>query len=271
MKRSIILALALALALTGAAAAEPDADGAAAQAAIARFTAVLTGAGEFPAAADATLVGFAQVTLDTTANTVAFWITVPDITNATAAHIHKSPAGTPGGIAVPLNGTFTNGFKSGVTTGVDPAILADILSEPGNFYVNVHTSAFPGGAIRGQLMPAPGTAIATCTPDPTTLCLNAGRFKVQTTFSTATVSSGVGYAIPLTSDTGSFWFFSPGNLELMVKVVDGRPVNGKFWFFSGALSDVAYTITVTDLSNGSVKTYNASQGHQTALNDTSAF
>src|SRR5512142_2296585 len=70
MKRSIILALALALALTGAAAAKPDAEGAAALAATARFTAVLTGAGEFPAAADATLVGFAQVTLDTTANTV---------------------------------------------------------------------------------------------------------------------------------------------------------------------------------------------------------
>jgi hypothetical protein len=40
-----------------------------------------------------------------------------------------------------------------------------------------------------------------------------------------------------------------------MKVVDGRPVNGKFWVFYGALSNVEYTITITDTQTGTVKTY----------------
>jgi hypothetical protein len=270
MKKSIILAFAAALVLARSAGASPEANGAAATSAIARYTAVLLGASEAPPTGSP-LVGFAEISVDTSANAVTFAITVPDVTNATAAHIHKSPIGVPGPVVVPLNAPYTNGFSRGVTAGVDPNLIADILAEPGSYYVNVHTSDFPGGALRGQLMPAPGTAIASCLPDTTTLCLNGGRFKVQTAFQTAAIPAGVGNAIPLTSDTGSFWFFTAGNLELMVKVVDGRAVNGKFWVFSGGLSDVAYTITITDLTTGTVKTYTGEQGHQTALNDTSAF
>ena len=83
--------------------------------------------------------------------------------------------------------------------------------------------------------------------------------------------SGKGQASPLTSDSGSFWFFSPGNLELNLKVVDGRAVNGRFWVFYGALSDVAYTITVTDMQTGDQKTYVNSQGTLASVADTSAF
>jgi hypothetical protein len=46
--------------------------------------------------------------------------------------------------------------------------------------------------------------------------------------------------VKLTDDTGYFWFFDSANIELMTKVVDGRGLNGKFWFFYGALSDVQY-------------------------------
>ena len=62
-------------------------------------------------------------------------------------------------------------------------------------------------------------------------------------------------ATQLTDDTGVFWFFAPSNLELMVKVLDGSGVNGHFWVFYGALSDVEYTITVTDTATGSQRTY----------------
>lgn len=43
--------------------------------------------------------------------------------------------------------------------------------------------------------------------------------------------SGFGRPVPLTADTGYFWFFNPANVESIVKVLDGRPVNGKFWAF----------------------------------------
>ena len=61
--------------------------------------------------------------------------------------------------------------------------------------------------------------------------------------------------MPLTGDTGAFWFFDAANIELVVKVLDGRPVNGNFWLFYGALSNVEYTLTVTDTETGAVKTY----------------
>ena len=65
--------------------------------------------------------------------------------------------------------------------------------------------------------------------------------------------SGHGAAVPVTADTGYFWFFTSTNVELMVKVLDGRGVNGKYWVLYGALSNVQYTITVTDTQTGTVE------------------
>ena len=240
-----------------------------AEAAVFKYTATLLGANEAPTRADATAVGFAEVTVDTTTNTVSWAILAPDLANVTASHIHRGGTTIAGPIVIPFNQPFPNGFSTG-SASVAPDLVAELVGNPANFYVNVHNTQFPGGAIRGPLVPAPLVAVSNCTADNTTLCLNQGRFKVQVTFQTAT-ATGPGTAVSMTGDTGTFWFFTSNNLELMVKVVDGRAVNGKFWFFAGALSDVAYTITVTDLTTTTVKTYVATQGHQAALNDTSAF
>ncbi len=75
----------------------------------------------------------------------------------------------------------------------------------------------------------------------------------------------------LTSSTGAFWFFDSDNIELVVKVLDGRSVNGKFWVFYGALSNVEYTITVTDTLTGAVKTYFNPQGQLASVADTAGF
>ena len=83
--------------------------------------------------------------------------------------------------------------------------------------------------------------------------------------------SGHGTAVPVTADTGYFWFFSDTNVELMVKVLDGRGVNGKFWVLYGALSNVQYTITIEDTLTGTVKRYNNASGTLASVADTSAF
>ncbi len=57
----------------------------------------------------------------------------------------------------------------------------------------------------------------------------------------------------------------------MVKVLDGRAVNNHFWVFYGALSDVQYTITVTDTQTGAVKVYSNTQGHLASVADVAAF
>jgi photosystem II stability/assembly factor-like uncharacterized protein len=107
---------------------------------------------------------------------------------------------------------------------------------------------------------------------PTALCLTAARFRVEVGWqSTMTGQGGVGTAVPISEDTGAFWFFNTANLELMVKVLDARAINGRFWVFYGALSDVEYRITITDTVTGAVKIYVNPQGNLASVADTSAF
>jgi len=102
--------------------------------------------------------------------------------------------------------------------------------------------------------------------------LNGGRFRVQVNWRVQSQGrSGVGTAAPLSGDTGYFWFFTSSNVELVVKVLDGRAITGRFWVFYGALSDVEYTLIVTDTATGAVRTYTNPQGRLASVADTSAF
>ena len=76
---------------------------------------------------------------------------------------------------------------------------------------------------------------------------------------------------PALADTGYFWFFNQANVEVVLKVLDGRPVNGKFWVFYGALSNVEYTLTVTDVQTGEHRAYSNPSGRLASEADTGAF
>jgi hypothetical protein len=106
----------------------------------------------------------------------------------------------------------------------------------------------------------PDRADAACVADAMTLCLNAGRFQVQVQWATTDGRNGAGQAVALTADTGYFWFFSANNVEMVIKVVDGRAVNNNFWVFAGGLTNVYAVITVTDTQAGLVKVYANPQG-----------
>ena len=75
----------------------------------------------------------------------------------------RRPAGVAGPIVVPLGAPDANGVAEGCTTG-DPAVLTRIQNNPAGFYVNVHTSDFPQGAIRGQLVGLEGMPPAQAPP-----------------------------------------------------------------------------------------------------------
>jgi hypothetical protein len=126
-------------------------------------------------------------------------------------------------------------------------------------------SAFPGGGLEGL------EEKAACNPGPQSLCLNGGRFRVELAWRDTANQRGAGQAVALTSDTGYFYFTSPANLEVFVKVLDGRPVNGFFWVFYGALSNLEYTVTVTDTATGAVRTYTNPQGRFGSRGDTQAL
>jgi CHRD domain len=148
------------------------------------YDAALSGANENPANASPG-IGFAIVTVNTSLNTMEVNVTFSGLTTGdTASHIHCCiPPGGNAGVAT-TTPTFT-GFPSGVTAGSYDQIFDMTLASSynpafvtaqgsvanaeatlfaglaaGDAYLNIHTTGFPGGEIRGFLItetPEPGT------------------------------------------------------------------------------------------------------------------
>jgi hypothetical protein len=92
--------------------------------------------------------GTAKVTLNTSTGRVCFRLTWSGIGNPVAAHIHKGKKGTAGPVVVPF---FGGTAKHTGCVKASKSLVAKIAKTPAAYYVNVHTQAYPGGAIRGQL------------------------------------------------------------------------------------------------------------------------
>ena len=112
------------------------------------FEATLSGANEVPPA-DPDGWGRARVTINDAANTICTDLEVRDIGVVTAAHIHRGAAGVNGPPVVTLDAPDDNDSDECDTK--DDMLIDEIRRNPGAFYVNVHTAAYPDGAIRGQL------------------------------------------------------------------------------------------------------------------------
>ena len=114
-----------------------------------RFTIAMTGATEVPGPGDPDGSGTAVLQVNAGRGVITYELRVANISMATAAHIHRGPAGEAGPVVVPLrapsNGAITD------TVHVDKALAQEILRTPSAFYVNVHNGDFPAGAVRGQL------------------------------------------------------------------------------------------------------------------------
>lgn len=87
-------------------------------------------------------------------------------------------------------------------------------------------------------------------------CLSGDRFEVTVEWGDHQDAFGYGHRVELPSpESALFWFFEDDNYELLVKIVDGCAVNGHFWLFSAATTDVEYALTVIDSQTGAGKTY----------------
>jgi hypothetical protein len=141
------------------------------------------------------------------------------------------------------------------------------------------TGAGDGGSYRCRVSNAGGTTfseavdltvdpvpVGTCQESSTTLCFQANRFAV-----TATVNGSAAVSMPFSQEGGFFWIFEPQTVEVVVKILDGTSANGYFWVFHGSLTDLAYTVTVTDTISGVAKTYLKDAGHFCGDADTAAF
>ncbi|MBL9135508.1 MAG: CHRD domain-containing protein [Verrucomicrobiales bacterium] len=116
-----------------------------AQAELYKFVVPLEGAQEAPGPGDPDGSGTAVLIIDSTALSIDWEITVDGILlPPTGAHIHNAPFGVAGPVRVDFSAQLSG-------SGLVDADLAGVLANPANWYVNVHTTEFRAGAIRGQL------------------------------------------------------------------------------------------------------------------------
>ncbi|MGH3736369.1 MAG: CHRD domain-containing protein [Micromonosporaceae bacterium] len=145
----MVFRTALAAALVGAALAGPLTGAATADDGGRPLSAELDGAQEVPNPGDPDGSGTAVLKVNPGQTEICYTLTVADVDNVTAAHIHRAPAGSPGPVVVPLVAP-TTGTSTACAT-VSRELGLNILMHPSNYYVNVHSQAFPAGAVRGQL------------------------------------------------------------------------------------------------------------------------
>ncbi|MBI5711512.1 MAG: CHRD domain-containing protein [Candidatus Eisenbacteria bacterium] len=141
MRYPSILALAAVIALAGAALADTG------------FVATIDGISESPPNASPGY-GNGYFVLNNAGTQLSYNISYVGLVGArTAQHIHKAAAGFNGGIVFGLTGATgsNSGTIIGAQSGLTAAQVADLMAQL--WYVNIHTNAFPGGEIRGQLYP----------------------------------------------------------------------------------------------------------------------
>jgi len=108
----------------------------------------------------------------------------------------------------------------------------------------------------------------------TELALAPRRFCVYVEWNDSRGNSGFGKPVGYrTENSGQFWFFDPSNFEMQVKVLDGCAVNGHYWVFYSATTNVGFTLTVDDLWLVHPSRRYSNPVGQTAstITDTSAF
>jgi hypothetical protein len=184
---------------------------------------------------------------------VEYWVNVTETRTGRTKRYHNPPGGLCG-----RGDTSAFSVRTGVPTVAADAVLAPLVP-------------LPMDQLPAEL-PVAAEAVGNCVADANTLCLLDGRFRVSVAWRTRDGATGSGIAAPTAGgDSGTFWFFDASNLELVVKALDGRALNNRFWFFYGALSDVQYTITVRDTVTGAVKRYRNPAGNLCGKGDTNAF
>lgn len=169
----------------------------------------------------------------------------------------------------------TAGLMVSLTSGTPPFSVVvngktyDLASSPATITVHpVDTTTYTISSVSagGCTNPAGGSGSATVTV-PKALCVDDvpgdARFRADVIwFTTQGGNDGLPHAAnPIPTGGvgvrrgGLFWFFAPDNPEMLLKVLNGCGVNGKFWVFTSAGTNVGLTTTVTDTQTSAARVY----------------
>lgn len=214
--------------------------------------------------------------LDTVAGAQVCWdLSYSGITGTpTAAHIHRGAAGVAGPVVVLAGGTsFPNLTPTGTTgcAAMQGTLATEIVATPANFYVNVHTTDFPAGAIRSQLStgPAPAgeahllpsplraydsrTADGPLAPNVTrSISLAAGKDGAQA-IKLAVPAGASGAIVTLTVTDTTVGVGGPGGFLTMYSAALASPPSTSSINWTGAGQNLAVTTQVAVDASGSVK------------------
>ncbi len=194
-------------------------------------------------------------------NLTHFLYSSPD-QGATFPGSSGSPSVDPGGLVV---GQLLGSCSSSIVGNAFPCSFPTLY----NLVDGAFAVTYP--AIAQWLNPGgPGGA---CVSDVETLCIDDQasdqRFKVQASYHSGQGSglAGLGNAVALGSvgvgRGGLFWFFSADNPEVLVKVLNGCALDGHYWVFLSAATNVGMSVTVTDTQTG--KTWTRTNADGTAM------
>jgi hypothetical protein len=102
--------------------------------------------------------------------------------------------------------------------------------------------------------------------------------RFRATLQRGAPGTAVATAVRLTEESGYFWFFDRDNAEVTLKMLDGRSVNGHFWVYAASMTDLPFTLTITDLASPgcdlghcAVQTYSSPAGKNTNFLDINGF
>jgi PKD repeat protein len=201
--------------------------------------------------------------------------------NPPTAGFRFSPTGPVVGTTVHFTDTSTGSPTSWSWNFGDPASASNTsasqnpthaFSAAGTYTVTESATNAGGSNTASNTITVAAGGATTCTPDTSTMCLNSNRFQVTAVWQKTDGTSGSGTAVPLTADSGYFWFFDPTNIELVTKALNACSVNNDYWVFAAGLTNVQVTLKVVDTSNGVSETYVNPQGTAFApIQDTAAF
>jgi hypothetical protein len=190
----------------------------------------------------------------------------------TAAHIHRGAAGV-GGPVVIIPPTLPNLTATGTTgcTNIAGTLAAEVVANPAGFYINVHTTDFPAGAIRSQLsvgappsgeahlLPSPlraydsRTADGPLAPNVTrTVSLTSGKDGAQA-IQLAVPAGATGAIVTLTVTDTTVGVGGPGGFLTLYSAALATPPSTSTINWTGAGQNLATTTQVAVDANGNVK------------------
>ncbi len=140
-------------------------------------------------------------------------------------------------------------LDAGFSRHLDDTLLVSLIPDPSSTD-RLYAATNSYGVVSGRFAGATPLHLGAPAGDPAT-----SRFTVKAAWFARPGQSGPATPVPLTSDSGYFWFFAPGNLELGIKLLDGATVNRHAWTYYASLSSVQYEVTVADETTGAVHSY----------------